>query len=455
MPQENSNILAPIFRWASWGISDDIFSGIKDSYVSSKNINIRDNSKGISLNKALVLDSWVVVTEKINEIIKISNLDILAFGNSWGIYRKTWGTWVKASTQTANAAIVSATEFNGYIYWATTVWLFRLLTTSISSSFTTPTVFQALNDAPKHPLLASTINMYVGDGKSIWQVDIGNVYTTIMTRDKNSIIEDMDELGSNINILTKTNLWDHKIQLWNITQKDISQVIPLRGSWVKHTIIHNGYTYVFTKKGIGILDWYKIVLLKETDKINSNLSSIVKFDDKIYVWGTWGVYVFGAKNKNYVDVLSCDYSTSNGNSADEVWAIFSDGTDLYVSWSNGSSYGIDKLSTTVYYSSWELITRAYIAEELVNIKESLLTFLWFKKLTIGDKITLYYSIDWDTYTKIIDITSTTNTKTLFNEWLFVNGMFQYMQFKIVLESNWTKTPEFYNLVLQFNNNSMW
>jgi len=110
-------ITAPIFKWASWGKSDDIFVGIPDSFQDSQNIDIRTNPRGIKLNKALVKDSLTVVVEPINCFIKVSTGDILAFGNSWGVYHKTGGVWYK-NTNSITGAILSAIKFNGTIYRA-------------------------------------------------------------------------------------------------------------------------------------------------------------------------------------------------------------------------------------------------------------------------------------------------------------------------------------------------
>lgn len=51
-----SNVIAPVFRWANWGIADDVFTWINNSYFSSKNIEVRDNARGISLSK-----SWSMI----------------------------------------------------------------------------------------------------------------------------------------------------------------------------------------------------------------------------------------------------------------------------------------------------------------------------------------------------------------------------------------------------------
>ena len=107
-----SNVLAPIFRGANWGIADDVFTWIQDSYFSSKNIEIRDNARGISLSKKLV--SAVTTTAKINVIMKATSSLYLAFGNSWVCYKCDNWTWSAVSTG-LSVAIRSAAVFNDYV----------------------------------------------------------------------------------------------------------------------------------------------------------------------------------------------------------------------------------------------------------------------------------------------------------------------------------------------------
>ena len=37
----------PIFRWANWGLSDDLFTGIQNSFYYSKNLEIREDMRSI------------------------------------------------------------------------------------------------------------------------------------------------------------------------------------------------------------------------------------------------------------------------------------------------------------------------------------------------------------------------------------------------------------------------
>ena len=148
------------------------------------------------------------------------------------------------------------------------------------------------------------------------------------------------------------------------TNTNPDQTIPLKWFDVRQSAIFNGYNYLITNKWIGILDWYKIYPIKKIDNFNDNINSIAVYDEKLYIWWTGWVYVYGNKNKNYPEVLNLELSASNWNSADVIWAIYSDWVDLYVSRSNWSSYWIDKLSASVYYTTWELVSKAYYGKSL-------------------------------------------------------------------------------------------
>ena len=446
--------LAPIFRWAYWWLSDDIFTWIDNSFFSSKNIDIRGNARGISLAKALVLDSATTITEKINVILKLSAWWYMAFWASWWIYLKATTTWAKITSDSPATAIVWACEFNWYLYWATTDYLHRILVSNISTNITATDVInrQSLTTASYHPMTVSWWYLYIGNGNKCWFVDTTNTYTDQLILWTNDVIKDIDDLWWNIRLVTINSAKFNCVYLWDWVEEAPWQTVPLIWFDIRHSEIFNWYNYLITNRWLGILDWYKVYPIKKIDQFNDNMGSVTVHDEKLYIWWTWWVYVFWNKNKNYPEVLNFELSTSNWNAADVIWAIYSDWTDLYVSWSNWTSFWIDKLSTTTYYSTWELVTKWYYANSLHDIKSWIEILSWFKPIATWQKVTLYYSLNWWSYTKIIDFTSATATKELFTEDLFVWWTFQYIQFKIVLEWPWTSTPEYYSIDLLFDNN---
>jgi len=450
-----SNLKWPIFKTATGGLSDDIFTGIDGSFFASKNINIRDNARSILLNKALVKDSWTVITEKINAIIKTSTGKYMAVWSSWGLYWKNTTNWAKITSDSPATEVYSLAEFSGYIYWTTNSYIHRLAVGNLSSNITATDVINrhSLASSTYYPLLVSQGDMYVGHWGRVDKVNNLDVWEGLLTMDSSNTVKDLDDLGWSIRVVTSSNTGNSNIYLWDWVSDAPDQTIPLIWYDVRHSIIFNGYNYLITNKWLWILDWYKVFPLKKIDVFNDNLGSIDVFNEKLYVGWTGWVYVFGQKSKDYPEVLNKAYSTSNGSDTDVINAIYSDWTDLYVAWSNGTSYGIDKLSTTVYYTSGYLETKGYIANSLAEIKETVSAMIWFKPLFTGETISLYYSVDGWAYTKIIDITSASVLPDLFTEdLLFSSGSFQYIQFKIEFVWPWTSTPEFYSFDLVFNNN---
>jgi hypothetical protein len=80
-----------------------------------------------------------------------------------------------------------------------------------------------------------------------------------------------------------------------------------------------------------------------------------------------GIYSFGSRNSDYPQILSLDYPISERSSGNfvltgiEIGAIAIVGNDMYVSWKNGSTKGIDKLD----YSN--KLSGAYITTQIMDI----------------------------------------------------------------------------------------
>jgi hypothetical protein len=445
------NLSQPIFLGANWWLWDDLFTGIDKSFYSSKNINIRDNAQSITLNKALVKESSTTVVGKINEIIKTTTWYHIAVWASAWIYTRSWTTWTKQTTSTS-WDILSVCEFNWYVYRTTATTLNRITIANVPTWASEVLNWNALVSASYHPMLVSMWDMYIGNCWKVDKVNITNVFETLITLDAAWQVKEINELWGNIRIVVKPWIWNSTVYLWDWTDSPPDQAIPLIWYDIKQSIMFNWYNYLTTGDWLGILDWYRIIPIKEISVFNDNIWSITVHKKRMYIWGTGWVYVFWAKNKNYPDVLNLDLMTSNGSATDDIWCIYSDWTELFVAWGNGSTYGIDKLSTSTFYTTWELVTRGYYNRSLSQIKEALSIMAWFKPMITGQSITLSYSLDWGSYTQIAVMTSTSEKKATFTDDMFITGTFQYIQFKIEMVWPWTSSPELYEIILTFNNN---
>jgi len=445
-----SNVVAPIFRWANGWIADDIFTGINNSYFYSENVEVRENSRWISLSKKLA--QATTTTDKINVIVKATSTLFIA----------AWGSWVCKKCKNGNrsvvnlwisTAILSAAVFNDYVYFATRSVLYKVSVSDINSNASvTLTKVDDITSASYHPMLVSMGDLYIGNGSKLSKVDVDNVYSDLFTMETWWVITKLNDLWWAIRVTTQSALWNSNIYLWDGVSDVPDETIPLIWYVTYQAQIYNWYPYLVTNRWLGILDWYKIYPLKKCDDFADIDNWIWVYNEKLIIAGKNWIYSRWAKNKNYSEVLSYDYVASG-----EVTSIYSDWIDLFVAWKKSvewwtTTYGIDKLSDELYNTSWYLITRWYYANSLKEIKEWILAWIWYSALKTGQSIEIQYAVDGWNFTTLRTITPTTDTIESFTEDLFVRDRFQYIQFKIIL--NWwgTDTPSFYALDFMFNNN---
>ena len=441
-----SNVIAPIFRWANWWIADDIFTWIENSYFSSKNIEIRENARWISLSKKLKQDT--TATWEITCMIKIDPTTYLAFGKG-GIIKQC-SNWTWSDISGASGDIISACLFNDYVYWTTATKLYCVAVSGLSASIT-PTEKHSLENSDYHPLLVSMWDMYIGNGEKLSKIDVTNVYEDMFTIEKWSKVMKLNDLWWAIRIITQSKLWNSNIYLWDWVADEPDQTIPLTWYVTYQAMIYNGYPYLITNKWLGILDWYKIYPLKKCDDFADIQNWICVYNERLTIaWNKW-IYSRWAKNKNYNEVLCYDYEASG-----DVTSIYSDWIKLFVAWKKTSwwttTYWIDKLSDSEYNTQWELITRWYYANSLIEIKDWILARIWYSALKTWQSIEILYAIDGGNFTTLRTIGTTTDTIANFTEDLFVREQFQYIQFKFILTWNGTNTPNVFALDFIFNNN---
>lgn len=443
-----SNVIAPIFRWANWWIADDIFTGINNSYFYSENIEIRENSKGISLSKKLVQDT--TTTNKITVITKVKSDLFIAWGYQWVCYKCSNWTWLAVDTWNTNVWY-DAVAFNDYLYRTTSSALYKVAISDLSWATVTPTKVTDLSNENYHPMLVSMGDLYIWNGSKLSKVDVSNVFSDLFTMEKWGVIIKLNDLWWAIRVITQSELWNSNIYLWDWVSDVPDETIPLIWYVTYQSQIYNWYPYLVTNRGLGILDWYKIYPLKKCDDFADIDNWIWVYNERLIIAGKNWIYSWGAKNKNYNEVLSYDY-VANG----EVSAICSDWIDLFVAWKKTVSwtttYWIDKLSNSAFNTSWYLITRGYYANSLKEIKEWILAWIWYSTLTTWQSIEIQYSVNGWSFETLRTITPTTDTIESFTEDLFVRDRFQYIQFKIILNGWGTNTPSFYALDFMFNNN---
>lgn len=431
----------PIFRWANWGLSDDLFTGIQNSFYYSQNLEIREDMRSIypcdTANISQVNLTWTtsIIPSKIlqyddNTWAIFSWTRVYVFNSSNGTV--DWGT-VLTGGSVRDAAI-----FGDKIFVTTNTKLLSF--DKDSPTWSSPTEVATLNSCAYHPLQATSTTLAVWDANKIKVVLFNALWTAIdqITMSENCIVKLLDFLWWYIRIVIEKDYYKNEIWLWDASKDAINERIPM--DWYKfyQSVVYKGSHYLVSNKGLWILNWYQYYIIKRFDKFSDNLNSICVYDDKLYIgWTDW-IYIYWAKNKNYNEVLWMWTYTG-----EKVWALGSNYQDIFTSkkwtaWIN-----------TVSADKWELWTMWYYGTSLSEIKQCIYLRVWYK-VSNGWNIKIYYKTnekDWTDLTEQSALTANWDMRSPFATSLKLNCRFQWIQFKFVL--TWADT-HLYSADLYYN-----
>lgn len=462
--------IAPILRTAMWWLADDKFTWVDWSFADAVNLDIRSCIREISISQRPTLLPWL--TSQCTAMIYTSNNKLVVFCSDWKIWlaNSQFTALTAVMTATPWTKIISACEFNDYLYWTTSGKLHRIKLTDISSDWTwwESINWESLETSNYYPMVASMWDMYVWHGWNIGKVDISNVWNDMIIMDSNWVIKHLLDLWGNIRVITAPMAWRSTMYLWDWVWDSPQQTVPLNWVDVLQTIIYNWYHYIVTSDGMGIMDWYRIYWLNEVKDFSANMGAIAVINKYLLIGSkNEYIYQYWAKTKNYTEVLNKEYVITAAQGATghfEIDNIITVGKKIFFSWhTDGTtpSYWVNLLDTELKseatcWDYWYLITRAYYADTMYSVKETLRALIWFQALRAGEQIKIYYSIDWWEFELLQTYTQSTEIFDNFTDDIIINSQdFQYIQFKIELykgETDWVSTsPRFNMLDLVFNN----
>jgi hypothetical protein len=430
----------------NWWISDDRFVGIQNSLQDISWLEIRKFPKSIKLWYALVKDSWTTVTDQINCALTTSAGIPMFFWNTWKIYAILSWVWTNIYTHTSNPAILWCAEYNGYIYRATSTKLHRVAVGSVvnplipSLDWWTFTEWNTAN----HPMISTNLYLYIGDWKYVATVQDTVFNATTLTLPSNESVYQMTINWVSTRIYTR--LWGNdwwRCYYWDWTSKQIDQVQELtwiiNNAWTKESV---DYVIMWNEPILYYYPYQKQIL-KKINNLSSYPNSMICYRNYLLFWRTGWVYSWWALNKDYAEVLNMEYKTSNGNATDDITCILNSNWTLYVAWKNGTSYGVDKLSTTTYASTWYFTTRVFYGNVIWKYKYGIEWYLVHTPLVTGQTIQIYEQTDltwWYVLKQTITWPTTTGLTKVKLNWKFLMS-----ELKIVLNWPGTSTPEIFDV----------
>lgn len=409
------NILYQTFA----GLSDSIYSGVKDSFAKMVGINIHDTPGSITVNQKLSKDSGSTVTGLCRVSLSLSTGEQYWFdygsGKVWE--RSSGGSWRLAHTTTpaaGGAGCLGAIEYNGYIFWATESRLHRIAIGDISDWGANATEdWQTFSgtDSEFHPMIIQNQTLFIGDANLASKVTSGFAFTAnaldLLTPNR---IKSMAEFDIDLVMGTQIASTANKC---NIVRWDTVQTSPQFNEPVQENGVNSflwvGTALVAQAGRYGNFYFYDGIKLQPYKRLPGTWSS-TKYGE-VYPSATGnlrgipifgfsngsgnpadqGVYSMGRYSKDYPVVINGpEYIISQDDVTDvEIGAILVEDQDLYVSWKEGSNYGVDKLDYSAKYASAYMEFRVLIADP-----DSLISYLKYfadySSLPSGTSLTFAY-----------------------------------------------------------------
>lgn len=380
------------------GIADSDYVGAPNSVADMVNLDIHSEAGVIKCNQALVKDSGTTVTEFIQARVSCSNGSTYLFGNAGGVYeREAAGAWTKRATAApaaGSAAILSAEEQDGYIYYAMQNRLGRFAVPAAGGAVTLVDNWATfgVGDALFHPMKKLNLVLYIGDGNRIAQVDAGVFSANALDIQAPLRVSSLWNIDTDLLIGTFVNINVMQTQVirWNTWSPSFSVSDPIPEVGVNAFLDADNVILVNagTKGNIYIYDG---VTLEPYKKLKGNFTATNKA--KVYPNAVFnfngmplfglsqvtgegvnlGVYSIHRTNRNYNYVLNLEYKISTGNLTKiKIGAIVPVSADQFlVAWQDDTSgspaYGVDIMSLTVkatgYFTTRVMYTNRQLASE--------------------------------------------------------------------------------------------
>lgn len=489
----------PIFRWANGGLSDDLFTGIRNSFYYSNDMEIREDAKS-------------VYPKPIPAYIDHYKQVIVWDGGSWKkhimnvTYSSVEGWWLVCTDKciylvdnqwatllcTLSGDICDLELFNWYVYISTKTKLYYkrdnwaywtdLETATDDSDEDYWIMAISLTGNGQHPLYAAHNILCVWDTNKMWKVTktIPNLLQAWFDIQKGYYIRYINELWWYIRIIAINEPYGSELLLWDWKWDAIDERIPLDWYTIIGSVIYNWYQYLLSQKWLGLMNWYQYYIIKKAEEWveavwNSIYNTMCVYDDKIYFVTKQWVYIYWAKNKNYPDVLNLWHKVEDWYS---LWAI-----GCYKSWimvtRNWRYYQWENEPILVWENygdpdTWEIQTMWYFGTSMSEIKQCAYLRVWYHIPTYNNKsgdIHIYYRTeadattdnpeDWQRHPVQINdtgLSASWDMRSPFATTLKLNCRFQWIQFKFVLKNcsytvswtRYTKDTNLYSADLYYN-----
>ena len=411
------------------GFSSGDKIGTVGSFFYGQNLDIHSEPDKLQVSPVATKDSGSIITDLVLFMTSEGvNNDVYALGDTGNFYKRTASTGVWSLLRTLGGANGQGLGyFNNLIYYASgnSVGTYNPATGAFNETV------HSLNAATWHPMACFLDKIVIGNGIYLASIDA----STIWSSDNLMLITDyeikcLEVLGGG-NWLgigtTKADKTDARFFTWDGYSTNYNDVITINENGINAITNNQGMILINagTSGNIYQYNGSSLVKLKSFPLIEKNLTalcypgSVCNFRGNSLLAVSTGssltvnrtVYSWTSKDKNYPKVLNSEFTPSHGNltgTTNEIGSLFSEGeSSLFISWKNGSSYGVDLVDGTGAFATAEYqsiifdIGRVEYKKFFNAIKLRLARIL-----RTGESIDVYYDADrtgsWTAFAENID-----------------------------------------------------
>lgn len=360
--------------------------GIRGSFGFGYGLNIRE-SNTLKCNQKLKKDSSTTVTDLPLTMFRGSDGKIYAFGDTGKIYRKASGTWALAYTE-AGGKITGACEFAStsgkYILYATQTKLRKITLANAGGTWTGNVsdagTFSEGAAATLHTMRVALGVVLINDGNVVAEYDYADAFNaTALRLSSGKLTNTLMPRGAKAYFGTVGDGipegwvvdWDRLADSWISEKSAQGNGVNMMGPLELGMILQAGSD--------GKLKYFNLTevspLMQIPDTGTSKPGAVAEYNTITHFGMNGGskngVYSLGRLDKNDPIALNLEYIPSHGKlTGTDIGALCADGTDLYVSWKDGSTYGIDITDSankaSAVYESIQLDMNAPEQEKIVR-----------------------------------------------------------------------------------------
>lgn len=450
----------------SGGISESEKQGIPGSFAFGKGLDIYGDPTHLRINPAAVKDSDTTVDSLVKWIVYTAPYatDLYCYAENGDLYKRTsGGTWSLARA-VASSNGQGLELYNDYLYYTQNTQVGRYGPLSGAASFT-DNWQTGLNDTSGSkfaPIKAFKEGFAIGNGNDLAWYD-GSVW------DQDRIVlppgfnirslEVVDEFLA-IGAWRGTAITDSEegyVFYWDGTSQTFNFFVPTDGGVNAMVNSRNRLVSVQGSAGFIYLGSQPFTKIQQLPKLAPS-KYVEVLPGAITVWRgqtfigfggntdsadiEQGVYCWGSRSDRYPEVLNFSFPISTGTTKSttlKIGAVKGIGSNLWIGWRDGSSYGVDKVSITgspyssATYDSLIIDDRRPFDEKSANV-----VVAKHKPLVSGETVQLGYDLDrTGSFTTGTANSTVGSTKTRLP---ILVGRYEEIQLQCILGTSTTTSP---------------